>query len=351
MSTSPAGTASASPLSRPSLAPRAGVPASVQSGSRAGDELRVHGSATFVDDGGTWRPVPWVAPAVGAASPEATRPHPARPGGCSAASGLLARDDSPKTTPHRRRRARALAAMRLRLGDRFDRPAGHRRRPGGRRVRRRRQPDRRCRLRARPRGGRHPDRRERRQCRSPSRRHRRPGPGPERCRSRCRGRGYPGPGQPLPEPVQILVQPGSPLRGIADLRGKRVELGQPGSGTRRTRRNACWPPPAWRPAILPGSARPAWSTACARSPPARSTQWSRRWRLRPMPCGWPAPTGVLVRHRRRRARQRLGGGEHRPRPGDPRSPAPVGPGLPVGDWWPPRPSSRAGSCRIRQWRP
>ena len=40
-----------------------------QDGNHRDDELRVHGSATFVDDGGAWRAVPWVAPPVGEASP------------------------------------------------------------------------------------------------------------------------------------------------------------------------------------------------------------------------------------------------------------------------------------------
>ena len=41
-----------------------------QGGNKAGDLLRVHGSATFVDEGGSWAAVPWVAPAVGEGSPE-----------------------------------------------------------------------------------------------------------------------------------------------------------------------------------------------------------------------------------------------------------------------------------------
>jgi TRAP transporter TAXI family solute receptor len=41
-----------------------------QGGNKAGDLLRVHGSATFVDEGGSWAAVPWVAPEVGEGSPE-----------------------------------------------------------------------------------------------------------------------------------------------------------------------------------------------------------------------------------------------------------------------------------------
>lgn len=39
-------------------------------------------------------------------------------------------------------------------------------------------------------------------------------------------------GSLFPEPVQVLVAPGSPLTDIAALKGKRVEIGQPDSGTR-----------------------------------------------------------------------------------------------------------------------
>ena len=47
-----------------------GVIGIAQGGNRTGDELRVHGSATFVDQDGTWQAVPWVAPQLGVASPE-----------------------------------------------------------------------------------------------------------------------------------------------------------------------------------------------------------------------------------------------------------------------------------------
>jgi TRAP transporter TAXI family solute receptor len=40
-----------------------------QDGNKSGDELRVHGSATFIDENGTWQAVPWVPPQVGVASP------------------------------------------------------------------------------------------------------------------------------------------------------------------------------------------------------------------------------------------------------------------------------------------
>ncbi len=41
-----------------------------QNGNKAGDELRVHGSVTFVDADGSWQAVPWVSPEVGVASPD-----------------------------------------------------------------------------------------------------------------------------------------------------------------------------------------------------------------------------------------------------------------------------------------
>jgi TRAP transporter TAXI family solute receptor len=39
-------------------------------------------------------------------------------------------------------------------------------------------------------------------------------------------------GSLFPEPVQVLVLPGSPIAGVADLRGQRVDIGQPDSGAR-----------------------------------------------------------------------------------------------------------------------
>ena len=39
-------------------------------------------------------------------------------------------------------------------------------------------------------------------------------------------------GSLFPEPIQVVTTAGSPLATLADLKGKRVELGQPGSGTR-----------------------------------------------------------------------------------------------------------------------
>ena len=47
-----------------------GVTGIKPSGNKSGDELRVHGSATFVERDGAWQAVPWVAPELGVASPE-----------------------------------------------------------------------------------------------------------------------------------------------------------------------------------------------------------------------------------------------------------------------------------------
>ncbi len=47
-----------------------GITGIKQGGNKSGDQLHVHGTATFVDEGGTWQPVPWVSPMVGVASPE-----------------------------------------------------------------------------------------------------------------------------------------------------------------------------------------------------------------------------------------------------------------------------------------
>jgi TRAP transporter TAXI family solute receptor len=47
-----------------------GITGISQDGNKSGDLLRVHGSATFVDVDGRWQAVPWVAPQVGVASPE-----------------------------------------------------------------------------------------------------------------------------------------------------------------------------------------------------------------------------------------------------------------------------------------
>ena len=47
-----------------------GVGGIKQDGNKAGDKLYVHGTATFVDEAGQWAAVPWVSPAVGEGSPE-----------------------------------------------------------------------------------------------------------------------------------------------------------------------------------------------------------------------------------------------------------------------------------------
>ena len=47
-----------------------GITGIAPGGNKVGDELRVHGSATFVERDGAWHAVPWVAPELGVASPE-----------------------------------------------------------------------------------------------------------------------------------------------------------------------------------------------------------------------------------------------------------------------------------------
>lgn len=47
-----------------------GISGIAPGGNKVGDELRVHGSATFVERDGDWHAVPWVAPELGIASPE-----------------------------------------------------------------------------------------------------------------------------------------------------------------------------------------------------------------------------------------------------------------------------------------
>ena len=101
-----------------------GVTGIRQGGNKTGDELRVHGSATFVDENGTWRPVAWVAPDVGVASPEDNTAPP------SEAKRLLDETQALLTGgagPREQRftivadeLSKAVAAIRLRL-DRLDR--------------------------------------------------------------------------------------------------------------------------------------------------------------------------------------------------------------------------------------
>ena len=58
-----------------------------QDGNKAGDELRVHGSATFVDENGTWRGRAMGAAAGRRRARRRTIPgRPARPSACSTAS-------------------------------------------------------------------------------------------------------------------------------------------------------------------------------------------------------------------------------------------------------------------------
>ena len=95
-----------------------------QAGNKAGDELRVYGSATFVDENGSWRAVPWVAPEVGVASPEDNTAAPSEAKRlidevqALLAGGPGARDQRQAIVGEQL--AGAVAAIRLRL-DRLDR--------------------------------------------------------------------------------------------------------------------------------------------------------------------------------------------------------------------------------------
>src|SRR4051794_38636139 len=92
-------------------------------GNQSGDQLRVHGSATFVKDGEAWVAVPWVAAPVGMGSPENNTGPPSEATRLLAAVGGLLRDSA--LSQQRRdiiadELAKALARMQLRL-DRLDR--------------------------------------------------------------------------------------------------------------------------------------------------------------------------------------------------------------------------------------
>ncbi len=101
-----------------------GVVGIKQDGNQAGDQLRVHGSAVFVDEGGNWVAVPWVAPQVGTGSPENNTGPPSEATRLVAAVDTLLRDGG---GPRQQRSAivaeelgKALGWMQLRL-DRLDR--------------------------------------------------------------------------------------------------------------------------------------------------------------------------------------------------------------------------------------
>ena len=60
-----------------------------------------------------------------------------------------------------------------------------------------------------------------------------------------------------PEAVHLVVRKGSGIRSVADLRGKRVSLDEPGSGTLAAARLEAEPPPGKRAAVVAAAAGPA----------------------------------------------------------------------------------------------
>lgn len=223
-----------------------GVTGIKQNGNKSGDELRVHGTATFVDDNGTWQAVPWVSPQVGAASPENNTGLPSEAkqqldrvqdlltggGGTHAARNAIVADEL----------AKAYGWMQLRL-DRVDRAfvlAGGQ--TGGEYADI-------ADLIASQLGGHGLDARVVAT-----------GGSFENARliherladiglvqsdiaaMAAKGGSVFAPDGPMPElralgslfpeAIQIIAAKGSPINTVADLKGKRVEIGQPGSGTR-----------------------------------------------------------------------------------------------------------------------
>lgn len=217
-----------------------------QDGNRSGDELKVHGSATFIDENGIWQAVPWIAPNVGIASPEDNTAPP------SEAKRLLDQihttlDDGSGSRQQRaaivaEELAKSAAAIRLRL-DRLDR---------------------RLVLAGGQEGGEYAEvagliagaisghglaaQAVASDGSWDSVRLLREGLAEvalvqnDVAGAAARGEGavaldaalpdLRALGSLFPEPVQIVVAAGSPIAAIADLKGKRVDIGQPGSGTR-----------------------------------------------------------------------------------------------------------------------
>ena len=257
-----------------------------QGGNKAGDLLRVHGSATFVDEGGSWAAVPWVAPEVGKGSPENNTGPPSEAKRLlDAVQALLADgggDRALRSAIVAEELAKAYGWMQLRV-DRLDQAfvlaggqaggeyanvaaiiAGEARRAriGGARRRHRRQ------HRERAAGDAEAGR-----CRA----------GPERRRGAGGERGgavradgamaeLRALGSLFPEPIQIVTARDS--RDRVDRRpegqARRARAGRAPARAPMPRR--CWPPAAWRRPTSPRSRRPGWPRGCACSRPARSTR-------------------------------------------------------------------------------
>ena len=223
-----------------------GVTGIRQEGNRAGDELRVYGSATFVDDNGAWRAVPWVAPEVGIASPEDNTGPPSETRQLlDRIQAVLARGEVPRQTRQAivtEELAKALAAIQLRV-DRLDRElvvAGGQESgeyAGVATLIAEAVTAHGLRAAAVASAGSQENIRLLRAGLADIALVQNDIAG-----AAARGAGAVATdaalpdlralGSLFPEPVQIVVAVGSPIATIADLRGKRVEIGQPGSGTR-----------------------------------------------------------------------------------------------------------------------
>ncbi len=223
-----------------------GVTGIRQGGNKNGDELRVHGSATFVDENGTWRPVAWVAPDVGVASPEDNTAPPSEAKRLlDETQALLASGAGPReqrSTIVADELSKAVAAIRLRL-DRLDRQlvvaggqeggeyAGVAGLIAGAVTARG------LAAKAVPSDGSLDNVRLLREGLAEIALVQNDVAG-----AAARGAGAVATDAPLPdlralgslfpEPVQIVVAASAPIAAIGDLKGKRVEIGQPGSGTR-----------------------------------------------------------------------------------------------------------------------
>jgi TRAP transporter TAXI family solute receptor len=217
-----------------------------QDGNQTGDELRVHGSATFVDQDGTWQAVPWVPPQVGVASPaDNTGPPSEAKRLLDAIKALLSGGGGPRelrTAVVTEELGQAFATMRLRV-DRLDQAfvlAGGQ--AGGEyaavaELVAARLGERGLRAQAVATAGSFANvdliRRDladaaivQSDVAAAAAKGSDPFAGPgalDRLRAL---------GSLFPEAVQIVVAAGSPIATIADLKGKRVDIGQPGSGTR-----------------------------------------------------------------------------------------------------------------------
>ncbi len=221
-----------------------GITGIAPNGNKAGDELRVHGSATFVQRDGTWHAVPWVAPERGVASPENNTGPP------SEAKRLLDQvqqmlggsDRALRSTIVTEELAKAYAQMQLRI-DRLDRdlviaggPEGGEY-AGVAALLASRLATQGLKVRAATTAGSYDNVRMIAQkqadvglVQSDVAAAAASGTGAfasDGAMSDLRALG-----SLFPEAIQIVAAPDSTIASVADLKGKRVDIGQPGSGTR-----------------------------------------------------------------------------------------------------------------------